>query len=181
MTPEIKAKLLALAEEDKCCDSPPIAEDSGFMRGAQAAWDLATQVSEDDERDAKEYADQKHHTKTGNPITLNINAYSREAFLAGRQGLKQAVQAAYERGRSEARHDLMCDGFISQESVDGMVQAAVEKHREAIQYLVNGAEMILDSYSEEIECRGDEDCDHCVLVSAIHNGNQILNPTEEKS
>lgn len=49
------------------------------------------------------------------------------------------------------------------------LEAENEKLKEAVQYLVNGAEMVLEANEEGIECRSDEDCDHCVLVSAIHN------------
>lgn len=66
------------------------------------------------------------------------------------------------------------------ESASDQLRAEVERLREALEYLQGATVGIVDSYDDEIECRGDEDCDHCVVMDALNDARAALARKGEK-
>lgn len=57
------------------------------------------------------------------------------------------------------------------------ITAMVEELKEArdiISNLISGSENVLEVNKDDIECRSDEDCDHCFLVSSINDAERHM-------
>lgn len=68
--------------------------------------------------------------------------------------------------------------FIAKPEIRSLAQSFItllERNRELeadYEYLASSVHSLLSSYDDVIECRGDEDCDHCVLMDALSTTSQ---------
>lgn len=56
-----------------------------------------------------------------------------------------------------------------------------ERLFQALEYLSGSAHALLEANKEDIECRADEDCDHCCFVAALHEADKALADDRKES
>lgn len=57
--------------------------------------------------------------------------------------------------------------------------SVMRKMENNLESLAGVTEIVLEENKAEIECRGDEDCDHCHLIGIIHESRSILAEIKE--